>query len=97
MDEDEDFVVLPITDEMDLHPFRPKEIRSVAEEYLKEAYARGFTQVRLVHGKGIGVQKEIIKNLLMGMELVDRFADAPGWRGGWGATVVWFKTRDPLG
>lgn len=82
---------VPIEDTIDLHPFRPKEIRDVAREYLTAAHARGFRQVRLIHGRGIGVQREAIRTLLAELEFVEAFHDADGSGGGWGATVVLFK------
>ena len=95
MDDDEPFddaqdrpIEIPITDTFDLHPFQPKEIRDVAREYLIEAHARGFRQVRLIHGRGIGVQRERIRSLLAELEFVEGFQDADGSGGGWGATVV---------
>jgi len=87
MDESEP-VHLPIEDSLDLHAFAPKDVRPVVEEYLKEAAARGFREVRLIHGRGIGVQRASVQSLLAGHPLVLRFLDAPPERGGWGATVV---------
>jgi len=81
-------IVLPIERHIDLHPFRPREIRSVVESYLEQAVAKGFDEVRLIHGRGIGVQREIIRSLLDKHPAVLGFADAPPQRGGWGATVV---------
>ena len=81
-------VEIPIEDALDLHPFQPKEIRDVALEYLREAHERGFRQVRLIHGRGIGVQRERIKSLLRSLDFVESFADADPTGGGWGATVV---------
>jgi dsDNA-specific endonuclease/ATPase MutS2 len=60
----------------------------VIDEYLREAHARGFTEVRLIHGRGIGVQRSIVQSLLTRHPLVAAFTDAPAERGGWGATVV---------
>ena len=88
---DDDPVEIPITDTLDLHPFHPKEIRDVAREYLHEAHARGFTQVRLIHGRGIGVQREGIRSLLASLEFVEAFHDADPSGGGWGSTVVVLK------
>jgi len=86
---DEDGAIeIPITDTLDLHPFRPNEIRDVAHEYLLEAHARGFRQVRLIHGRGIGMQRENIRKLLASLDFVEAFHDADGSGGGWGATVV---------
>ena len=87
MDDDEP-IEIPITDTFDLHPFQPKEIKDVAREYLIEAHARGFRQVRLIHGRGIGVQRERIRSLLAELEFVEGYVDADGSGGGWGATVV---------
>ena len=83
-----DPIVMPIEDVIDLHPFAPKEIRSVVEEYLRECYMAGFTQVRLIHGKGKGVQRESIRALLARLPHVTDCADAPMEAGGWGATIV---------
>jgi DNA-nicking Smr family endonuclease len=84
-------VNLPIEDSLDLHAFAPRDVRPVVEEYLKEAAARGFREVRLIHGRGIGVQRKSVQALLAGHPLVERFFDAPPERGGWGATVVVLK------
>ena len=84
-------VSLPIEDSLDLHSFAPKDVRPVVDEYLKEAASRGFREVRLIHGRGIGVQRASVQGLLAGHPLVERFFDAPPERGGWGATVVVLK------
>ena len=86
-----DPVNLPIEDSLDLHAFAPRDVRPVVEEYLKEAASRGFREVRLIHGRGIGVQRASVQGLLAGHPLVERFFDAPPERGGWGATVVVLK------
>ena len=82
---------VPIEDTLDLHPFRPAEVRDVALEYLTEARARGFRQVRLIHGRGIGVQREAIQSMLRKVDFVADFHDADPSGGGWGATVVLLK------
>jgi len=86
-------VHVPIEDSMDLHPFRPRDVRSVVESYLEEAVAAGFREVRLIHGRGIGVQREIVRSLLSKHPDVESFADAPPGRGGWGATLVRLRVR----
>ena len=88
MAEDDEPHALPIEDSLDLHTFHPRDVASVVEEYLTEAAARGFREVRLIHGRGIGVQREIVRGVLSRNPLVESFADAPPERGGWGATVV---------
>ena len=88
MVDEPDPVSLPIEDSLDLHSFAPKDVRPVVDEYLREAVARGFSEVRLIHGRGIGVQRASVQGLLAGHPLVERFFDAPPERGGWGATVV---------
>ena len=85
---DDDPVRVPIEDSLDLHSFLPRDIPSVVEEYLQAAHARGFSEVRLIHGRGIGVQRRIVQSLLSNHPLVAAFADAPEDRGGRGATVV---------
>jgi DNA-nicking Smr family endonuclease len=84
-------VPLPIEDSLDLHTFAPKDVRPVVDEYLKEAAGRGFREVRLIHGRGIGAQRANVRSLLAAHPLVVRFFDAPPERGGWGATVVVLK------
>jgi DNA-nicking Smr family endonuclease len=84
-------VPLPIEDCLDLHSFIPREIASVVSEYLDAAKEKGFHQVRLIHGRGIGVQREIVRNLLARRPDVASFHDAPPEGGGWGATVVVFN------
>ena len=88
MTEEPEPVNLPIEDSLDLHAFAPRDVRPVVDEYLKEAAARGFREVRLIHGRGIGVQRASVQALLARHPLVERFFDAPPERGGWGATVV---------
>ncbi|MDQ3280464.1 MAG: Smr/MutS family protein [Acidobacteriota bacterium] len=84
----EPVVEIPITDTLDLHPFQPREIRDVARAYLAEARELGFEQVRLIHGRGVGAQRENIRALLREIDYVMDFHDADGSGGGWGATVV---------
>jgi DNA-nicking Smr family endonuclease len=81
-------VILPLEDVLDLHPFAPREIRSVVEEYLTQCQAAGFTVVRLIHGKGRGVQRENVRALLARLPVVQAFHDAPPEAGSWGATLV---------
>lgn len=83
-----DTVLLPLEDALDLHPFRPDEIAEVVREYLAHAQAAGLGEVRVIHGRGHGVQREIVRRLLAALPSVAGFADAPPERGGWGATVV---------
>lgn len=81
-------VEIPLEDALDLHSFRPADVRSVVEEYLQAVHARGFTEVRLIHGRGIGVQRAVVHSLLGSHPLVLGYADAPEDRGGRGATLV---------
>lgn len=82
---------LEITDAIDLHAFNPKDVKSVVETYLHEARARNFRVVRIVHGKGVGVQKEIVRRVLERTDFVESFKSAPEFMGSWGATIVKFK------
>lgn len=81
-------VRLEITDVFDLHAFAPRDVRSVVEEYLREAHHKGFRRVRIIHGKGVGVQRETVRKILARTPFVEHFADAPPEAGGWGATVA---------
>jgi len=87
---DEAPVEIPITDTLDLHPFRPDEVRDVALEYLTAARERGFRQVRLIHGRGIGMQRANVQALLRRLEWVEDFWDDAHL----GATVVVIRTED---
>ena len=87
-------VVLPIEDHIDLHPFQPRDIPSVVEEYLQQSIESGFTEVRLIHGKGKGIQRNIIRSLLSKHPAVRSFKEAPLEAGGWGSTIVVLKQRD---
>ena len=82
---------VPIEDSLDLHSFRPQDLRSAVEEYLHAAAAAGFREVRLIHGKGIGVRRAEVRLLLASRADVASFADAPPERGGMGATLVILK------
>ena len=86
-------LVLPIEDFLDLHAFAPHDVPSVLDEYLREAHRRGFPEVRLIHGRGKGVQRAVVQSLLASHPLVAEFFDAPPERGGWGATVVVLRPR----
>src|SRR5258706_7028277 len=87
----QDPVILPIEDSIDLHPFAPKDIPSVVEEYISQCVAAGIYEVRIVHGRGTGVQRRIVQSILAKHPLVASFKDAPAEAGGWGATMVWLK------
>ena len=81
-------VVIPFEDVLDLHPFRPKDIPGIVEEYLNECVRHGIRHVRLIHGRGAGVQRNIVRSILQKNPAVLSFRDAPAEAGGWGATVV---------
>ena len=84
-------VHIPITDEIDLHTVNPKEVAPVVEAYLEEAHRLGLKSLRIIHGRGIGVQRQIVRSLLACSPLVAGFGDAPPQAGGWGATIVKLK------
>ena len=87
---DEGPIEIPISDALDLHPFRPHEIRDVALEYLTAARSKGLRQVRLIHGRGIGMQRANIQSMLRTLDFVlDYWDDAH-----LGATVVVLRTED---
>ena len=86
--------VLEVTDVLDLHTFTPKDIPAVVETYLAEARAKGFSTVRIIHGRGKGVQRARAHSVLRRTPFVESFQDAPIDAGGWGATVVWFTPKE---
>ena len=79
---------IPIEDEIDLHAFAPRDAVSVVEEYVAEAAGAGLRQVRIVHGRGTGYRREMVRQALSRHPLVETFGDAPPEAGGWGATIV---------
>ncbi len=79
---------IPIEDSIDLHAFAPREVLSVVAEYLEEAARAGFSEVRLIHGRGTGTQRQAVRSALSRHPLVVAFSDAPPAAGGWGATIV---------
>lgn len=88
-----DPVVVPLEDRLDLHPFQPEDIPSVVQEYLEQCKQAGFSEVRLIHGKGKGVQRNIVRSILSRHPAVSSFHDGPPETGGWGATIVVLKDR----
>lgn len=81
-------VTVPITDVFDLHTIQPRDVKLVVEEYLSEARRLGFRSVRIIHGKGIGVQREMVRSILERTPWVLDCTDAPPEAGGLGATIV---------
>lgn len=79
---------IPIEDSLDLHAIPPSETAAVVEAYLEEARRAGFPEVRIVHGRGIGTQRAIVRSVLARSSHVREFSDATPDRGGWGATIV---------
>ncbi len=82
---------VPITDVFDLHTVSPRDVSAVVEEYLIEANRLNLKALRIIHGRGIGVQREIVRKILARTPFVEAFADAPAEAGGWGATIVNLK------
>jgi DNA-nicking Smr family endonuclease len=88
---------IPIEDAFDLHSFQPRDVTSVLDEYLREASAAGYGEVRIIHGKGIGVRRAEVLRLLAGRRDVLDFFDAPPERGGSGATIVRLRLPETEG
>ncbi len=86
---------VPIGDSIDLHTFVPREIASVVEDYLEEAVRAGIRQVRIIHGRGTGTQRQIVRSVFSRSPLVESYAEAPPEAGGWGATVAVLRPRGP--
>jgi DNA-nicking Smr family endonuclease len=94
-DEIPEDVILPIEDALDLHAFAPRDVKDVVASYLEAAHESGLREVRIIHGRGIGFQRDVVRELLARDPRVASFADAPPDRGGWGATVVILKGGPP--
>jgi DNA-nicking Smr family endonuclease len=86
---------VPIEDSFDLHSFAPEDVASVVDEYLREARTAGLLEVRLIHGKGMGVRRAQVRRLLERRTDVEGFTDAPPERGSMGATIVFLKAPSP--
>jgi len=84
-------VRIPIEDWIDLHTFSPKEIPSLLEEYLSECQKKGLREVRIIHGKGKGVQRQIVHSFLKKSPLVESYQSAPPEAGSWGATIAYLR------
>lgn len=87
---DEPFEI-EITDSIDLHAFAPRDVKSVTKSYLEEAVKKNFRVVRIIHGKGVGVQREIVRKVLENSEFVESFKTGDEFSGNWGATIVKLK------
>jgi dsDNA-specific endonuclease/ATPase MutS2 len=95
MEEDE-IIQYPVEDSIDLHTFRPNEVKELLNDYLEAACDKGFREVRIIHGKGTGVQRQIVHGILKNHPLVISFREAGPESGGWGATfAVLKKVTDP--
>lgn len=81
-------VEIEITDVFDLHTIPPRDVKAVVQEYLRLAQKKGFKVVRIIHGKGIGVQREMVRSILARTGFVIDWTDAPPDAGGLGATIV---------
>ena len=84
----DEVVRIPVDGVLDLHTFRPEEVADLVEEYLHTCLDEGIYQVRIIHGKGKGVQRRIVRSLLQKLDHVAAFRDAEESAGGWGATLV---------
>jgi dsDNA-specific endonuclease/ATPase MutS2 len=88
MIEDEEPIRIPVTDVFDLHSVPPRDVEPVVEAYLEEANRLGLKALRIIHGRGIGVQREIVRSVLARTPYVVSYRDAPAEAGGWGATII---------
>ena len=79
---------IPIEDYIDLHAFTPKDVVSVVEGYLEAASKEGLRRVRIIHGRGTGTQRRMVRSALSRHPRVEAFGNAPPEAGGWGATLV---------
>jgi dsDNA-specific endonuclease/ATPase MutS2 len=94
---DEEPIEIPITDILDLHSFAPRDVKDAIEAYLEEAYRKGLTGLRIIHGRGIGAQRNTVRTILGRTPWAVDYRDAPAEAGGWGATVVTLREAGPNG
>jgi dsDNA-specific endonuclease/ATPase MutS2 len=88
LDNPDEPVRIPVTDVFDLHSVPARDVKAVVEAYLEQAHTVGLKALRIIHGRGIGVQREIVRAVLARTPFVLDYRDAPAEAGGWGATVV---------
>jgi len=81
-------VRMPITDTLDLHTFSPTQIERLLEDYLEECRERGIDEIRIIHGKGRGLQRHRVHSFLSKSPMIQSFRDADPGGGGWGATLA---------
>jgi DNA-nicking Smr family endonuclease len=86
-------VKIPIEDIIDLHTFRPKDVPDLLEDYFSACIDKGIFSVRVIHGKGKGILKKRVQEILSKNPMVDSFRDASPGAGGWGASIVKLKKR----
>jgi dsDNA-specific endonuclease/ATPase MutS2 len=84
----DDAAAPPLTDELDLHTFQPRDCKDLVEEYLRAAQEAGFANVRIIHGKGTGTLRRIVHGVLEKHSAVKAFRLADQRSGSWGATLV---------
>lgn len=89
----QEIIEIEITDVLDLHSFPPHEVRQVVESYLEAATEKRLSHLRIIHGKGIGVQRRTVHTLLARHPNVESYASAPAEAGGWGSTVVTLRAE----
>jgi DNA-nicking Smr family endonuclease len=88
-------IELPIDGVLDLHTFKPREIKDLVLEYLAECQRRGILRVRIIHGKGLGQLRQTVHSLLSKHPEVVSFSLAGESLGGWGATIVHLREHRP--
>jgi len=91
MDNEEEPIVVEITDVLDLHTFHPKDVPELLDDYIRECVEKKYVSVRIIHGKGKGFQKARVEGILKRHPLVASFQAAPHDAGGWGATIAFLK------
>ena len=91
---DDEPIEIPITDVFDLHTIAARDVKAATEAYLEEAHRLGLTALRIIHGRGIGVQREVVRSILSRTPYVLHYSDAPAEAGGWGATVLTLAPRE---
>lgn len=86
-----DPIEIPIDGVLDLHTFRPREVKELVPEYIRSCREKGIYRVRIIHGKGSGTLRRTVQAILKRRPEVLSFETSDGLRGGWGATIVYLE------
>lgn len=94
MADDQEYHQLVVDGDLDLHMFKPRDIKLLVPDYLEECREKGILRVRIVHGKGTGTLRRTVHAILDKLPWIASYRLASEWEGGWGATIVFLMSPD---